>query len=90
MNIKHAREHCTMINAKDYVEKCVTFVLAHLFAFATANLFCILSNFGGFVCPPAVLIHPKSESPGSPDSANYLNIQQNYSLRMRKLPTLLC
>ena len=25
-------------------------------------------------------IHPKSESPGSPDSANYLNFQQNYSL----------
>ena len=44
-----------MINAKDYVEKCVTFVLAHLFAFATAKLFCILSNFGGFVCPATVL-----------------------------------
>ena len=39
-------------------------------------------NWGG--------IHPKSKSPGSPDSANYLNCPQNYSLRMRKLPTLLC
>ena len=35
-------------------------------------------------------IHPKSESPGSPDSANYLTFPQNYSLRTRKLPTLLC
>ena len=35
-------------------------------------------------------IHPKSGSPGSPDSANYLNFLQNYSLRTRKLPTLLC
>ena len=35
-------------------------------------------------------IHPKSGSPGSPDSANYLNFPQNYSLRTRKLPTLLC
>ena len=34
-------------------------------------------------------IHPKSESPGSPDSANYLNFPQNYSLRTRKLPALL-
>ena len=31
-------------------------------------------------------IHPKS---GSPDSANYLNFPQNYSLITRKLPTLL-
>ena len=31
--------------------------------------------------------HPKSESL---DSANYLNFPQNYSLRTRKLPTLLC
>ena len=35
-------------------------------------------------------IHPKSDSPGSPDSANYLNCPQNFSLRTRKLPTLLC
>ena len=35
-------------------------------------------------------IHPKSESPGSPDSTNNLNFPQNYSLRTRKLPTLLC
>jgi len=35
-------------------------------------------------------IHPKSRSPGSPDSANYLNFPQNYSLKTRKLPTLLC
>ena len=41
---------CHMINAKDYVEKCVTFVLAHLFAFAAAKLFCILSNFGLLLC----------------------------------------
>ena len=34
-------------------------------------------------------IHPKSESPGSPDSANYFNFPQNYSLRIQKLPTLL-
>ena len=36
------------------------------------------------------IIHPKSGSPGSPDSANYLNFPQNFSLRTRKLPTLLC
>ena len=36
------------------------------------------------------IIHPKSGSPGSPDSANYLNFPQNYSLRTQKLPTLLC
>ena len=35
-------------------------------------------------------IHPKGESPGSPDSADYLNFPQNHSLRTRKLPTLLC
>ena len=35
-------------------------------------------------------IHPKSGWPGSPDSANYLNFPQNYSLRTRELPTLLC
>ena len=35
-------------------------------------------------------IHPKSGSPGSPDSANYLNFPQNYSLRTRKLLALLC
>ena len=35
-------------------------------------------------------IHPKSKSPGCPDSANYLNFPQNYSLRTQKLPTLLC
>ena len=35
-------------------------------------------------------IHPKSESPWSPDSANYLNFPQNFSLRTQKLPTLLC
>ena len=45
-----------MINAQDNVEKCVTFVLAHLFAFATANLFCIVSNSGGFICPAAIAI----------------------------------
>ena len=33
-----------------------------------------------------VAIHPKSESP---DSANYFHFPQNYSLRTRKLPTLL-
>ena len=37
-----------------------------------------------------ISIHSKSGSPGSPDSANYLNFPQNYSLRTRKLPTLLC
>ena len=35
-------------------------------------------------------IHPKSGSPGSPDSANYLNFPQNYSQRTRKLINLLC
>ena len=40
-----------MINAQDDVEKCVTFVLARLFAFATTKLFCIFSNSGGFICP---------------------------------------
>ena len=44
-----------MINAQDNVEKCVTFVLAHLFAFATA-FFCIVSNSGGFICPAAIAI----------------------------------
>ena len=35
-------------------------------------------------------IHPKSESPGSPDSANYLNFPQNNtnSLRTPKKTTL--
>ena len=35
-------------------------------------------------------IHPKSGSPGSPDSANYFDFPQSYSLRTRKLPNLLC
>jgi len=41
-------------------------------------------------CKPKVFIHSKSGSPGSPDSANYLNFPQNFSLRTRKLPTLIC
>ena len=36
------------------------------------------------------IIHPKSGSPGSPDSANYFDFPQSYSLRTRKLPNLLC
>ena len=40
------------------------------------------------ICP--VLIHPKSVCPGSPDSANYLNIPQHYSMRTQKLLILLC
>ena len=35
-------------------------------------------------------IHPKSGSPGSPDSTNYFDFPQSYSLRTRKLPNLLC
>ena len=35
-------------------------------------------------------IHPKSGGPGSPDSANYFDFPQSYSLRTRKLPNLLC
>ena len=34
-------------------------------------------------------IHSKSGSPGSPDSANYLNFPQNCSLRTRNIQTLL-
>ena len=47
-------------------------------------------NFSGFTCLKFLsshsddCIHPKSGCPGCPDSANYLDFPQSYSLRTRK------
>ena len=49
-----------MINAQDNVEKCVTFVLAHLFAFATVNRVFFHFFFKlSFPCCPCTYCHVK-------------------------------
>ena len=45
-----------MINAQDKVEKCITFALAHLFAFATAKLFPFFIKLSRLRLPPLHLL----------------------------------